>query len=99
MDKQREYILQRLSKTHFDTLWKFYRDYFSDDPACLQFILLQCFPKSPRHRRGSSVIIEERGRKDGKLEEKFTERHCNGGCRCIGTPGSLVAQKREGHGL
>ena len=38
MDKQREYILQRLSKTHFDTLWKFYRDYFSDDPSCLQFI-------------------------------------------------------------
>lgn len=38
MDKQREYILQRLSKPHFDTLWKFYRRYFFDDSSCLQFI-------------------------------------------------------------
>lgn len=38
MDEQREYIMQRLNKEHFEALMEFYRGYFPDDASCIQFI-------------------------------------------------------------
>ena len=33
-----KHILQRIDSRHLAKLWSFYRNYFSDDTSCLQFL-------------------------------------------------------------